>query len=223
MTVFLTGTTGVRRWIPARSNFLFHVRALSIVFRAKFLDHLDHAFRKNRLQFPGATAPLAEVPAFQQRIQPLKKKRWIVYAKRPFASPATVLDYLARYTHRVAISNHRIQTVGPDGVSFLYRDRKSGDSLKTMTLDADEFIRRFLLHVLPHGLMRIRHFGFMSNRHKARNLARCRQLLPQSRTRTLLPPEPLLLSVAAPRPCTSCRIGTLLAVRILTSHTWDSS
>ncbi len=212
-----------RRWIPSRSNFLFHVRALSIVFRAKFLDQLDHAFRNNHLQFPGATAPLAQAPAFQQRLQPLKKKRWIVYAKRPFASPDTVLDYLARYTHRVAISNHRIRTVKPDGVSFLYRDRKSGDSLKTMTLDADEFIRRFLLHVLPRGLMRIRHFGFMANRHKARNLARCRQLLPRAQAPRKPRPEPLLQWIAEPRPCPSCGIGTLVSVRILPPQTWDSS
>ena len=213
-----------RRWIPARSNFLFHVRALSIVFRAKFLDRLHHAFRSNHLQFPGRTGLWAEAPAFQQRIQSLRKQKWVVYAKRPFASPDSVLDYLARYTHRVAISNHRIRTVEPEGVSFLYRDRKKGDSVRTMTLDTDEFIRRFLLHVLPRGLMRIRHFGFMANRHKASNLARCRQLLaPAQIARKPRPPQPLLEWIAQPRPCPSCRDGTLINIRILPPLSWDSS
>ena len=210
------------RWIRVRPRFLFHVRALSIVFRAKFLDRLDQAFQRGQLQFPGATKPLANPIAFQRLRASLKKKKWVVYAKRPFASPETVLDYLGRYTHRVAISNRRILSLDDQQVCFLYRDRKVGDQRKTMTLAADEFIRRFLLHVLPRGLMRIRHYGFMANRYKAQNLARCRQLLasaasqtPQSEPRTWARPKP--------RPCPSCRAGTMQPIRTLPPQPWDSS
>ena len=159
-----------RRWIRARSNFLFHVKALSVVFRAKFLDHLTTAYANDKLGFPGRAAAFAPVPQFQQLLAAVRKKKWVVYAKRPFSSPETVLEYLGRYTHRVAISNHRILSVKDNRVVFLYRDRKDSSRQKTMTLDAGEFIRRFLLHVLPCGLMRIRHFGFLANRCKTAQL-----------------------------------------------------
>ena len=178
------------RWIPARPNFLFSVKALSSVFRGKFLHLLHQAFFRGQLQFPGQTASLADPAAFARLLQSLRKKKWVVYAKKPFSSPAKVLDYLGRYTHRVALSNHRILAVKEGQVTFLYRNRKNGDQLESMTLPAMEFIRRFLLHVLPDGFMRIRHFGFLANRVKKQNLGRCRQLLglstalPQSSDKT---------------------------------------
>jgi hypothetical protein len=117
--------------------------------------------------------------SFEQLRAQLYAKEWVVYAKAPFAGPAQVLDYIGRYTHRVAIANHRILDVRDGWVRFAYRNRRQGNRVQTMRLDADEFIRRFLLHVLPHGFMRLRHYGFLANRHKARTLRRCRELLGQ--------------------------------------------
>jgi len=208
------------RWIPARSNFLFHVRALSIVFRAKFLDLLNEARSKVQLQFLGRAETLALADGWNQLHSSLKRKKWVVYAKRPFSSPETVLEYLGRYTHRVAISNHRIQAVADGKVTFLYRGRKADTSRCSMTLDADEFIRRFLLHVLPVGFQRVRHFGLLANRWKKLQLERCFQLLqvvaPARSEATLPDPTP-------PTACPVCRSGLMIAVRILLPAFLDSS
>ena len=152
-------------WISARKNFLFPVKALSRVFRGKFLGRLQQACDKGR------------IPAADNEINASRRKSWVVYAKKPFGSPHTVLDYLGRYTHRVALSNDRILNMQNGQVTFSYRDRKDRDRQKTMMLDAQEFIRRFLLHVLPDSFMRIRHFGFLANRSKKQALAQCRKLL----------------------------------------------
>src|SRR6266853_1060458 len=202
-----------RRWIGARSNFLFHVKALSMVFRAKFLDHLTTAYSKDQLGFPGRAAAFAQAPQFQKLVSPVRKKKWVVYAKRPFSSPETVLEYLGRYTHRVAISNHRILSVKDNRVAFLYRDRKDYSRQKTMTLDAGEFIRRFLLHVLPSGLMRIRHFGFLANRWKSAQLVRCREIL-SAPPPVSAEPSPSLISPAGDhKRCHQCGRGTLIPIR----------
>ena len=153
------------RWISARKNFLFPVKALSRVFRGKFLALLQQACAKGK------------IPPANNEINASRQKNWVVYAKKPFGSPQTVLDYLGRYTHRVALSNDRILQVQNGEVTLSYRDRKDGDRKKIMTLEAQEFIRRFLLHVLPDGFMRIRHFGFLANRSKKQALAQCRKLL----------------------------------------------
>jgi len=153
------------RWISARKNFLFPVKALSRVFRGKFLDLLQQACDKGK------------IPAANNEIKASRQKSWNVYAKKPFGSPQTVLDYLGRYTHRVALSNDRILNAQNGLVTLSYRDRKDGDRKKTLTLDAQEFIRRFLLHLLPDGFMRVRHFGFLANRAKKHALAQCRRLL----------------------------------------------
>src|SRR5437870_4717529 len=152
------------RWINARPNFLFPVKALSRVFRGKFLDLLKHCEE-------------GKIQSTDKEIKALWQKDWNVNAKKPFGSPHTVLDYLGRYTHRVALSNDRILQVENGQVTFSYRDRKDGDRKKTVALAAQEFIRRFLLHVLPDGFMRIRHFGFLANRSKKHALAQCRKLL----------------------------------------------
>jgi predicted Zn-ribbon and HTH transcriptional regulator len=154
-----------RCWIKARPNFLFPVKALSVVFRGKFLDLLQQAGGKGKIETPS------------EKLQDLRRKNWIVYAKKPFGSPQSVLDYLGRYTHRVALSNDRILSVQNGQVTFTYRDRKDNDRLKSIALNAQEFIRRFLLHVLPDGFMRVRHFGFLANRSKKHALAQCRKLL----------------------------------------------
>jgi predicted Zn-ribbon and HTH transcriptional regulator len=167
------------RWVPTPSpKFLFPVAALGQVFRAKFLAGLQTAYQKHQLHFPGATAPWADADTFQTLLDELYDKRWVVYCKKPLHGPQRVLDYLARYTHRVAISNHRILDVRDGHVRFSYHDRSRGNVLRTMRLPAAEFIRRFLLHVLPKGLMRIRHYGLLANRAKTKALETCRALLP---------------------------------------------
>lgn len=205
------------RWIPARRNFLFHVAALSRVFRGKFLHFFQQAFRAGQLQFPGRTAWRADPAALVQWLKLLRHKDWVVYAKKPFSSPEKVLDYLGRYTHRVALTNQRILAVAHSQVTFAYRDRRDANRLKSMTLPVDEFIRRFLLHVLPKGLRRIRHFGFLANRSKRQALCRCRQLLglppavpqtPELSTRDLL----LELTGRDPQRCPCCQRGTLVIV-----------
>ncbi len=165
------------QWISSRENFLFSVKALSMVFRAKFSDYMNKAFSKGDLIFPGETLQLADEKEFSTFINTLKQKNWVVYCKKPFAGPQQVLDYIGRYTHRVAISNNRIINVQNGKVTISYRDRRNNDTLKTMTFKAGEFIRRFLLHVLPDGFVRIRHFGFLANRYKKENIKHCRELL----------------------------------------------
>lgn len=166
-----------KRWIAARDNFLFSVKALSKVFRAKFTQHLIKAFHKGDLIFPGSISMLADEKEFLHFLKRLRQKGWIVYCKKPFAGPQQVRDYIGRYTHRVAISNHRIVSIEGGMVTFTYRDRKNSNTLKTMTLKVNEFIWRFLLHVLPDGFMRIRHFGFLANRYKKENIQKCREIL----------------------------------------------
>ena len=165
------------RWIAARDNFLFPVRALSVVYRGKMLDLLQQAFDQDRLKFVGRCEGLSDRDHFKRGVEKLREKRWVVYAKKPFSDPERVLDYLGRYTHRVAISNNRIIAIEEGKVSFQYRDRKAKNKLRRMTLRAEEFIRRFLLHVLPESFVRIRHYGILANRTKKEELGCCRRLL----------------------------------------------
>jgi hypothetical protein len=166
-----------KRWIHAQQNYLFPVKALSKVFRGKFIYYLKKSFTDNKLMFRGHLEDNAKKGKFSSLIKQLWKKDWIVYSKAPFDGPEKVLDYLGRYTHRVAIANHRIANIEDDSVTFRYRDRNDGDKCKKMTIDAHSFIGRFLLHVLPDSFMRIRHYGFLANRCKSENLAKCRELL----------------------------------------------
>jgi uncharacterized protein (DUF983 family) len=167
------------QWITGRSSFLFPVRALSIVFRAKYLDGLQRAHDAGQLTFAGGTAHLAGRGAFAAFVGQLRALDWIVYAKRPFGGPEQVLDYLGRYTHRVALSNDRLVDHRDGCVRFRWKDYADHDRIKVLTLDADEFLRRFLLHVVPRGFMRIRHFGLLANRTRRATLTRCRDLLGQ--------------------------------------------
>jgi hypothetical protein len=171
-----------RRWISCRPGFFLAVRVLSRLFRRLFLEKLRAAFEAGRLAFFGALAGLAAAPIFARRLSELRRAEWVVYAKRPFAGPAAVLAYLSRYTHRVAISNSRLIDMAGDQVRFRWRDYRHHNKSKVMTLAADELIRRFLLHTLPHGFHRIRHYGFLGNRYRAEKLALCRRLLAISAT-----------------------------------------
>ncbi len=158
-------------------RFLLPVRVLSSRFRRLYLRYLEQAYTAGKLRFHGQLQHLSDPASFARYLAPLRKSKWVVYAKPPFGGPERVLDYLGRYTHRVAISNHRLQQLNDGRVTFAYKDYKDEHRQKLMTLSADEFLRRFLLHVLPEGFQRIRHYGLFSNRHRAENLARCRELL----------------------------------------------
>jgi hypothetical protein len=164
-------------WISCRPGFFLPVRVLSRMFRRLFLHYLDKAFAADELNFFPAYRHLHEPAAFRRHLAPVRNTDWVVYAKRPFAGPAQVLDYVGRYTHRVAISNNRLVSMDTRQVSFRWKDYRDDNRQKTMTLSGEEFIRRFLIHVLPDGFHRIRYFGFLGNCHRARKLALCRDLL----------------------------------------------
>lgn len=165
------------QWISCRPGFFLPVRVLSRLFRRLFLEYLLQAFDAGKLKFYSSLEPLRERCAFLHHLAPARETEWVVYAKRPFAGPEQVLDYVGRYTHRVAISNNRLLDIDHGKVTFRYKDYRHDSQQKTMTLDAEEFIRRFLLHVLPDGFQRIRYYGFLGNRYRKEKLARCRQLL----------------------------------------------
>ncbi len=168
---------GGRTWKSSRANFFIHVKALSNLFRGKFLAYLKTLRAQDKLIYPGAISHLAQAAAFNALIAALYQKDWVVYCKPPFKKPQDVIDYLGRYTHRIAISNHRIVKVEDGAVSFRWRDYADGNRTKVMTLDASEFIRRFLLHVLPDRFVKIRHYGLFGNRCRAKKIDRCKELL----------------------------------------------
>lgn len=168
-----------QRWVACKPGFFLPVRVLSRLFRRRFLEELRAAYGDRQLQFFGEHAELADAKTFAKWLTPMGKCEWVVYAKRPFAGPAAVLAYLSRYTHRVAISNSRLISMDETGVTFRWKDyRATGKTRhKTMTLEPEEFMRRFLLHVLPGGFHRIRHYGLIANNARKENLARARELL----------------------------------------------
>ncbi len=169
-----------QRWIHPRYPFFLPVKVLSRVFRGKFIAGLKLAFQQGKLVFPGSLQPLARKSAFHAFLRPLFRQDWVVYAKRPFGGPQHVLQYLARYTHRVAISNHRILDVANGKVTFHWKDYAHGSQQRKMTVTAEEFLRRFMLHVLPRGFVRIRFSGFLANRRRKQLLPLCQQLLQAS-------------------------------------------
>jgi hypothetical protein len=197
------------RWISCRPNFLLSIRVLSRLFRRLFLEMLVKAYEAGQLNFYGHHADLAEPDKFAGYLRPLRKAEWVVYAKRPFGGPDAVLSYLARYTHRIAISNRRLVSADQHQVAFRYKDYRAAhaERWKTMRLGTDEFIRRFLSHVLPKGFHRIRHYGLLANGNRAANVARARELLnvpaPTSGHET---PEPVSSDEpkALPQPCPCC-------------------
>jgi Putative transposase/Transposase zinc-binding domain len=198
-----------QRWIACRPTFFLPVRVLSRLFRRLLLKMLTMAHKTGRLAFFGNHAALAEKRAFAAFLAPLRKTEWVVYAKRPFGGPQAVLAYLSRYTHRVAICNHRLISADDAGVTFKWKDyRIEGPGrYKTMTLPTHEFIRRFLIHVLPKGVHRIRHYGLFANGNRAANIARARELLAAPAPSE--PPEtseaaPVNESRVLPRPCPCC-------------------
>ncbi len=204
------------RWVPCRRGFFLPVRVLSKLFRRFMLEKLAAAHKAGKLRFFGVLAHLANAEAFAAFLAPLKKTKWFVYSKRPFSGPKAVLSYLARYTHRVAISNRRLIAADKTGVTFKYKDyRIEGPGrFKTMTLETGEFIRRFPIHVLPEGFHRIRHYGLLASNVRAGNLAAMRasialsSLLPQVNTA----PKPDTVGEAAER-CPKCGSRMLVIER----------
>jgi hypothetical protein len=194
------------RWIACRPNFFLAVKPLSRLFRTLFLKRLSAAFSSGALRFFGDLAALAEPAAFAAHLDAMRRINWVVYAKRPFGGPAQVLAYLGRYTHRVAIANSRLVALDDDHVAFSWKDYRQNSATKIMRLRPDEFIRRFLLHTLPDGFHRIRHFGFMANRHRAAKLALCRTLLDhEQKAPNNAEPSPLALHTRAEVPaCPDC-------------------
>jgi hypothetical protein len=212
-----------QRWIPCRPNFFLPVRVLSQLFRRLFLESLQKPFDSGKLQFFGRLEGLRERLVFARHIEEWKEHEWVVYAKRPFAGPRQVLDYVGRYTHRVAISNNRLLDIENDQVCFQWKDYRTGGQAKTMTLSADEFIRRFLLHVLPNGLQRIRYYGLLGNRYRQEKLAQCRRLLGMHMPDThSLPPVEQgyrdrceALTGSSLRQCPQCRRGRMVSIGML--------
>jgi hypothetical protein len=199
------------RWIDSSPRFFLPVKALSKIFRDTFCDQLRELFQHDRLQFHGSIQQLALPVAFSHFLWQLRHKDWVVYAKPPFGGADQVLSYLARYTHRVAISNHRLVAFEHQRVSFRWRDYAHGGKNKIMTVTAYEFLRRYLLHVLPKGLVRIRHFGLFANRRRAASLQRCRSLLGAE-----LRAEPPAAEVCQ-LPCPLCS-GTMIMVQRITAQ-----
>jgi len=201
------------RWVSSRPAFLLPVRVLGALFRRLFLTRLLELHTAGRLQFFGDHSGLNDQRAFARHLAPIRKKKWVVYAKPPFSGPEAVLAYLSRYTHRIAISNRRLISFDETGVTFRYKDyRRSGaDRHRTMTLHADEFIRRFLVHVLPQGFHRIRHYGLLASAGRKANLARARELLAVPMTDEPAAPD----ASSNPKPPCPCCGGRMVVIEIL--------
>jgi len=208
-----------QRWINAPKNYLFKVDNLSKVYREKFCDKLKHAFDQGELINPPGSLLVASENHLQQFLQQLHNKDWVVYSKPPFAGPAAILKYLSRYTHRIAISNRRLISLEHGNITFSYKDYKDDCKEKTMSLKANEFIRRFLLHVLPKGFVRIRHFGLLAGRNRTAKLNQCRLLfnLPPAIRKERQANLDILreLSDSDPTVCKVCGKGQLLFLRAL--------
>jgi Putative transposase/Transposase zinc-binding domain len=214
------------RWVACPDGFFLPVKVLGRVFRGKFLAGLGAAFGRGELAFHGKLAALADADAFRHRLDAAARTDWVVYAQPPFGGPGQVLKYLARYTHRVAISNHRLLDLEGNRVQFRYKDYARGGKQRTMALEATEFLRRFLQHVLPAGFVRIRAYGLLANRHRREKLAACRALLNAADRPEAAPPE--VPSPAAPRDpgpgvtatrcatvCPVCGVGRMVIIEEL--------
>jgi predicted Zn-ribbon and HTH transcriptional regulator len=216
------------RWIPANEDYLFKITSLAKEFKKRYLKLLLDAYLKDKLVFTKKTATLESKQNFQQLINSVSKKKWIAYAKRPFAGPQQVLEYLGRYTHRIAISNNRIISIDNGRVTFTYKDRQNDNEIKKMTLDADEFIRRFLLHVLPKGLIKIRYFGFLAHTNKKKDIPLIRKLIDPDATL----PEKIDESISEMMLrltgiditcCPVCKKGKMIRIRKLPNYYLNSS
>ncbi len=210
-----------KRWVSCRGGFFIPIRIMSALFRGKFLDYLKKSYDSGDLSFPGVISHLKKPHTFERFRRQFYHKKWYVYCKPPFNGIEGVLNYLSRYTHRIAISNHRILKLEDDTVSFRWRDYSDGDREKIMPLEADEFIRRFLLHVLPERFVKIRHYGLLANRSRKNNIALCRELLGKGSIETRKDKsvtwQELLLEVSGVdlTQCPLCKKGRMVRLQVL--------
>lgn len=216
------GLSADGQWISSRRGFFLPVKVLSSLFRGKFLDRLNKAYESGKLKFPGRIEALRRDSAFQKFLTGLYQREWVVYAKPPLRRPEQVMDYLGRYTHRVALSNDRLVGLEGKQLTLRWRDSADGDRIKLLTLEASEFIRRFLLHVLPDRFVKIRHYGLLSNRGRKGKLLRCQKLLGTLKSEE--PEEPLQetwedlltrLTGKDPRVCPFCSQGKMIPRELL--------
>jgi hypothetical protein len=216
------------RWISCLPGFFLPVAVLSRLFRRLFLEQLEDAFYKNELRFPGCIEPLQDAFAFDALLRSHEDREWVVYAKPPFGGPQQALAYLGRYTHRVAISNHRLLSLEDGRVTFQWKDYRSEhrEKSKTMTVDAEEFQRRFLIHTLPAGFQRIRHYGFLANCHRRDKLEYCRSLLMAGAAALLPQPaecagmKEALTEKEDLHRCPRCGVGSMIRVAVLPCYRW---
>jgi hypothetical protein len=217
-----------KRWIPSKNSFLFKATSMAKEFKKRYLRLFEKAYLNDELIFPGETAPYKFMKRFTSLLDSLFKVKWIVYAKRPFAGPEQVLEYLGRYTHRIAISNNRIKSIDNNKISFDYKDRTDNDAIKTMTISSHEFIRRFLLHVLPENFMKIRYFGFLSHRNKKQAINLIRKFIGsdiplQEKTKETVLEMMLRLTGQDISCCPMCKKGKMTIIRGLPNQFVDSS
>jgi len=215
-------------WRACRPGFFLPVRVLSRLFRRLFLEALDKAFQQGLIHLFGELEPLKVPQAFSAHLQTLAEREWVVYAKPPFGGPRQVLEYLGRYTHRVALSNQRILAAHAEQVSFQWKDYRHQSKPNVMTLAPQEFLRRFLLHLLPAGFQRLRHFGLLANRHRKKSLALCRRLLVLPAANLLPPLRDCLelyraLTGSDPNRCPRCLTGQMTRITILPRIPWTDS
>lgn len=223
------GLSADRTWISCRKKFFLPVRVLSSLFRGKFLDYLTSSYQEKKLAFPGIISHLEDTHTFEAFRRRLYHKKWIVYCKPPFNGAKGVLQYLSRYTHRIAISNHRLLSSDDGGVSFRWRDYSDDNKEKVMTLDAQEFIRRFLMHILPHRFVKIRYYGLLGSRNRKAAISLCRKLMEEAETETPQTTEPeswqaLLLRLTGidPFACPVCQKGRMQQIEKLRTSRCNS-
>jgi len=217
-----------KKWIAARENYLFKTESLAKEFKKRYLKKLRKEFDKEKLCFPGGTAQFANKKRFEQLLVKAENKKWVAYSKAPFGGPEQVLEYLGRYTHRVAITNNRIQSIDNGIVTFSYRDRSDDNKVKELTLPVEEFIHRFLLHILPNGFMKIRYFGFLAHTNKRKSIPLLRQLigssaeLPEKIEETI---QEMMLRLTGEdiSTCPECKKGKMIIIKELPMPASDTS
>jgi hypothetical protein len=219
------------QWVPATSNYLFPVKAMANLFRANYLKALKACYAKGELEFHGTSQPLSKPYAFTKLVEALWEKAWVVYAKKPFAGPKQIIRYLSNYTHRIAISNYRLLKIENNAVSFQYKDYADNNKTKIMTLTCNDFIQRFLLHVLPTQFTRIRQIGFLANRHKKEKLNRCHKALNSSLNKRKEKTDKAILKDfygVDSEQCTHCNVGRMKITLLFSNQfnrakNWDTS
>jgi hypothetical protein len=217
-----------KKWIATRENYLFKTESLAKEFKRRYLKKLRKEFDKEKLCFPGGTAQFAIKKRFEQLLIKAGNKQWVAYSKAPFGGPEQVLEYLGRYTHRVAITNNRIQSIDNGIVTFNYRDRSDDNKAKELTLPVEEFIRRFLLHILPNGFMKIRYFGFLAHTNKRKSIPLLRQLIGSSaelpeKLKETVQEMMLRLTGVDISTCPECKKGTMKIIKELPRPALDTS